>query len=308
MTTFTIRHHTVYWYPSDATESFAEVRMIPKNTPNQRLIEHRFETDPIVPVSLHTDYYGNTTGSLSVPFRHQSFSVNSLCTVEVDEPCYPSLSQEVFLGEAIQVLRSQQRVEYYDFRAPTPLVPVDEVFLPVVRRIFKLGKPIVEALLELTAWVHDSFEFAPGTTDVSTTAAQVAVSKAGVCQDFSHYMLAVARMAGIPARYASGYIETAQAKDAAESGRPDLIGSAVTHAWVEALLPGQIWMGFDPTNNIVAGDRHVIVAHGRDYNDVTPIRGSYRGPENRTMQVSVRMERQTGQPHLQTGSQSQSQF
>lgn len=291
MTRFKICHRTSYGYPADATESFAEVRMIPRDTPWQQVLSHQFATDPSVRVVQHTDYYGNRVGSVSVPFRHTSFSVESRCDVDVSAPPVPHASFEVPVGEAIQIMRSQHKLDYYDFRVPTPLVPVDEVFLPHVKRYFRAGAPIGDALVAFNHEIHTRFEFAPGATDIATTAAEVARKRKGVCQDFAHFMLGVLRMAGVPARYTSGYIETAQALDAVTSGRPDLIGSAVTHAWVEVLLPGDVWIGLDPTNDLIVGDRHVVVAHGRDYNDVSPIRGSYRGPGGRSMSVTVLMER-----------------
>jgi transglutaminase-like putative cysteine protease len=250
------------------------------------------EVFPPVPVEVHEDYFHNHVQSLSVPFHHTELTIKAHATVQTRSAPAHLPGFEVTVAEAQQIFGSG-RIEHYDFKAASPLVPTGGAFFSLARHLLAGHKPLDVALQELTSYIHHEFLYTPGITHVGTSALDALSLRQGVCQDFAHLMLAVLRTARLPSRYVSGYIETAQAKEAAEAGLPDLIGSAATHAWVEILLPGQVWVGFDPTNNIPASDRHIVVAVGRDYNDVTPLRGSYRGPGFAELLVDVRVERQT---------------
>ena len=148
--------------------------------------------------------------------------------------------------------------------------------------------------------IHAHFEYTPGATTVDTPLPDMVAARAGVCQDFTHLMLAVCRRQGIPSRYVSGYLFTGEqaasdqtqrlSQEAAGSReRSGLAGGDATHAWVECLLPNGRWYGFDPTNNLLANDSYITVHHGRDYDDVTPLRGVYKGATETTLEVSVRV-------------------
>ena len=148
--------------------------------------------------------------------------------------------------------------------------------------------------------IHSDFAYTPGVTTVDTPLQDVVAGRAGVCQDFTHLMLAVCRRQGIPSRYVSGYLFTGEqaASDqtqrlsqgsVAGRARSGLAGGDATHAWVECLLPNERWYGFDPTNNLLANDSYITVHHGRDYDDVTPLRGVYKGASEAVLEVSVRV-------------------
>jgi transglutaminase-like putative cysteine protease len=141
------------------------------------------------------------------------------------------------------------------------------------------------SLYGLNRHVFENLKYTPGATDVTTSVAEVLSHKEGVCQDFAHLMIAICRMAGIPARYVSGYIETDPAPEGA------LVGATASHAWVEVLAPNGYWVGFDPTNNILEGERHVQIGVGRDYLDVPPMKGTYKGTNRQTLSVDVRVRR-----------------
>ncbi len=288
MNLFEIEHLTHYHYESAACESFGHLRVSPKTTPTQELISHSIELDPATETGNYADYFGNSVEFFSVSQRHETLSVTSRSRVRVNSYKVADFVHEVTVAEARQ-LTASRRFEHYDFLRPTQLVPVGNKFVPYVSKYLPEGRSLVEGVLDLNQFIYERFQYQSGKTDVRTDALKVARTKRGVCQDFSHFMLGVLRTAQIPARYVSGYIETIN--PTTPSDLPDLIGSAASHAWVEVLLPGQTWFGLDPTNNLQVGDRHIVIATGRDYNDVPPLRGTYRGPKCQSMDVKVRVTR-----------------
>jgi transglutaminase-like putative cysteine protease len=166
-----------------------------------------------------------------------------------------------------------------------------DVLRPLKRRPLGAGATLGEVLHELNGWIHREFTYKPGVTDISTPLATVVKQRVGVCQDFAHLMLAILRTIGLPARYVSGYIEHF------DPTKTDarLIGAAASHAWVEVFLPGGEWYGLDPTNNQPAGERHVVTAVGRDYHDVAPMRGTYKGMLDQKLQVIVSLQRRAAE-------------
>jgi transglutaminase-like putative cysteine protease len=142
---------------------------------------------------------------------------------------------------------------------------------------------VFEKAAAIMRWIHEAFTYEPGTTDVETHLEQAFALRKGVCQDFTHVMIGMCRAIGLPARYASGYILT--------GGRDSLVGAQASHAWCEVYLPETGWIGFDPTNSVLADQRYVKIAVGRDYGDVAPIHGSYIGSAGCRMEVEVLVER-----------------
>ena len=148
---------------------------------------------------------------------------------------------------------------------------------------FRPGRPVGEAVAALTSTIHETFEFVPGTTDVTTPVLEVLATRRGVCQDFAHVLLGALRSLGLGARYVSGYLETAP-----PPGQPHLVGADASHAWVGVYVPGGGWVDLDPTNGLVQPDRHITVGWGRDYTDVVPVRGVLYGPPaDQTLTISV---------------------
>jgi transglutaminase-like putative cysteine protease len=165
----------------------------------------------------------------------------------------------------------------------------------LANQFFKPSFPIGEALLKLNHWIKTEFRYVTGSTRIDTPVTTVLAQKTGVCQDFAQVMIAILRSAELPARYVTGYIETETQRLTAEAGKPSrsaLVGSAESHAWVEVCLPGGFWWPLDPTNDCVAGERHVKVSIGRDYLDATPTRGVFKGTRTKKLDVSVNMIRQ----------------
>ncbi len=289
MKRYIVEHLTSYQYKGSVSDSLGHLRVYPRTDSLQKLISHSVEIKPTTDLHQYEDYFGNQVSFFSVPNRHSTLEVLAKSEVCVTSPTIPSEVLEVSIAEARQIYHSRQ-YEHYDFLGSTQLVPTGNHFQNYIKKHLPEKAPLGEALIQFNQFIHTQFQYQSGKTDVSTTALKVARLKKGVCQDFSHFMLGVLRSARIPARYVSGYIETSLPDP--KPDQPDLIGSAATHAWVEVLLPGQHWWGLDPTNNLVVADRHIVIATGRDYNDVPPLRGTYRGAKLESLEVKVQVRRQ----------------
>ncbi|MGB0744417.1 MAG: transglutaminase family protein [Opitutales bacterium] len=281
---FNVSHSTEYAYEGAASESFAELRVWPQGNASQRVISRSLHIEPEAAVDHYVDYFGNNVEFFSIPRRHTELIVRAEAEVETFEVNPPDPVLDTPIGEARQIFNGAL-YQIFEYLQPTSLVPLDQ-HSRIRKKFFAQSSTLRDALLGLNAWIHKSFEYKPGVTDISTPISQVVKYRNGVCQDFANLMLAILRSNGLPARYVSGYIE---AHDP-ESGE-EMTGAAASHAWVEVFLPGGIWWGLDPTNNQVAGERHIVVAVGRDYNDVAPMRGTYKGANDQKLNVIVSLER-----------------
>ena len=197
----------------------------------------------------------------------------------------PESILDISVGEARQIYNST-RYQLFEFLQASRLVPLNQ-HGRIRKKFFRQADSLGDALRTLNSWIFKSFQYRPGVSDVTTPIKKIVGQRSGVCQDFAHLMLAILRSNGIPARYVSGYIEAYDP----EKTDSAMIGAAASHAWVEVYLPGGIWWGLDPTNNQAAGERHIIVAVGRDYDDVAPMRGTYKGAVDQKLNVIVSLER-----------------
>lgn len=288
---FRIEHRTAYRYAGPASESFMEARLTPVSDEQQRLLSRRLTTTPACNIHRYTDYFGNAVETFSIIHRHGSLLLVSESEVETHPLAPPPPVLEISLSEARQIYRSE-RLALYEFLRTSPAIELTPETHQVANTLFKPGAPLGPALLELNAWIKDHLTYKPGATRIDTPVATVLKTRQGVCQDFAQLMIAVLRSAEIPARYVTGYIETEGERQAAETqADPALIGASESHAWVEVRLPGGFWWPLDPTNNCVAGERHVKVSSGRDYLDSTPTRGVFKGTYTEWLKVSVSMRR-----------------
>ncbi|HKK18255.1 MAG TPA: transglutaminase family protein [Opitutales bacterium] len=281
---FKVSHSTEYLYEGAASESFAELRVWPQSNDAQRVIRRSLHIEPDTTVDHYVDYFGNSVEFFSVPSRHNKLVVRAEAEVETFKVDPPDSVLDTAVGEARQIYNSTM-YQVFEYLQPSRLVPLDQ-HARIRKRFFPQAASLRETLLGLNAWIYKSFEYRSGVTDVSTPISEVVRRRRGVCQDFANLMLAILRSNGIPARYVSGYIE---AFDPDSGGK--MTGAAASHAWVEACLPGGIWWGLDPTNNQAAGERHIVVAVGRDYNDVAPMRGTYKGANDQKLKVIVSLKR-----------------
>ena len=279
---YTLRHVTRFTYDKPVSESLMEVRMQPRSEGAQRCLRFELGIDPRGRVLGYRDYLGNSIHHFDVPGRHGQLTVTARAHVQVDAP--PTLP-ECLPDQAWAIVDAwTDDGDHWDFRHPSRFAVWNE---PLVDYAVGLGRAAERAHDPLTtvrqvmAAVHEDFEYVPKSTRVDSPIDEALAARKGVCQDFAHVMIAIVRRLGLPARYVSGYIATRELGD-----RAGLVTSA-THAWVEVLLPDIGWAGFDPTNNTEAGVRHIRVAIGRDYADVPPTRGVFKGQSASQLAVSV---------------------
>ncbi len=288
---FRISHRTHYRYAGTASESFLEARLTPVTDVTQRLQARTFTTQPRCNVHTYTDYFGNTVESFSIVQRHEKLVLESVSEVETFAIAHPSAAFDISVSEACQIYRGE-RLKLFEVLMPSPAIALSSDTNTLANEFFTPKDLLGPALLRLNAWIKATFRFQPGLTRVDSTSHELLRLKAGVCQDFTQLMIAILRSAEIPARYVTGYIETETQRKASEASlAPRLIGASESHAWVEVYLPGGGWWPLDPTNDCVAGERHVKVAVGRDYRDSTPTSGVFKGTHTQELGVAVVMQR-----------------
>ena len=299
---FHIVHTTEYEYSAAAIESYTELRVRPRNTLRQVVSHHLTEITPRVPLEVFIDYYGNWVEFLSVPFRHKRLIVTSRSAVQTRAYQDALSGLDLTISEAVHLCWPQRR-ELYDFLMPSLHAPVLPEIEEIARQHLPPKAPFAPAILSLNEWLFREFTYESGVTDISTPVSEVIANRKGVCQDFAHLMIAVLRSAGLPARYVSGYIETDADAHTSLNGAPPppapepsedstrLIGATASHAWVEVFTPSGHWVGLDPTNNLMEGERHVQIGIGRDYADVSPLRGVFKGAEQQLLSVKVTVSR-----------------
>jgi transglutaminase-like putative cysteine protease len=288
---FHIEHTTEYVYSEPATEAFSELRLRPRDSHRQKVSRHSTQVQPSVLVESYLDYFANYVESISIPFRHNKLVVTSVCDVATQTLKDPLSGLDLSLSEARQIFGERRR-EVHDFLRSSHYVQFTPELHAMSRELLPPVKNFAEAMKDLNSHIHKSFKYQPGATDVKTSVPEFLKVGKGVCQDFAHLMTALCRLAGIPARYVSGYIESENLAQSPDEAAPaQLIGAAASHAWVEVYTPNHCWVGFDPTNNIMEGEHHVQVGIGRDYHDVPPLRGVFKGRKQQSLSVQVRVIR-----------------
>jgi transglutaminase-like putative cysteine protease len=282
-----IRHRTEYHYEAPVRESVMELWMQPQKV-HQRLISFSVDVTPAAQVFDYIDTYGNAVHHFDVPQPHDNLRIVTHATVETTAP--PPLPEALDLGEWDRLRSDFVRGECFDYLQPHRFVQTTEALQAFIKKEkledLKRLDPLT-AVKQLNQKLYAAFEYTPGFTEADSPIDIALKSHRGVCQDFAHIMLAICRHWGIPARYVSGYLFTD--RKAGDRSDPD-----ATHAWVEIFLPQLRWVGFDPTNNMLTGERHVAVAVGRDYGDVAPTRGVYKGEAESHLSVAVMVRKAKG--------------
>ncbi|HEY3141990.1 MAG TPA: transglutaminase family protein [Acidimicrobiales bacterium] len=275
-----IRHTSAYSYVQDVVASYNEVRITPLTTVDQVTIDARIEvTPPARPVS-YTDYWGTLVHAFDIHVPHRQLVVVGSSIVETPVSHGPTDHHAISWAE---LDADAVREEYFEYLAPTQVTAADDE-LDAIGTILREEASTPQETIELVSeWVRGALDYERGSTSVSTSATDAWKSGRGVCQDFVHLAIALLRNMGIPARYASGYFHP-------QADAP--IGETVhgeSHAWCEAWTGD--WWPFDPTNAVAVGERHVLVARGRDYRDVPPLKGIFSGAPSTTPAVSVELTR-----------------
>ncbi len=261
---------------------------MPVTDGDQTCLDFRLTTDPPAKIFAF-DLVSGRVHAFSIRSPHTSLGIfaEALVVTHRVDP-FVDLRLDVEDGDFYQ--REQIHQKYIEYLLPTARVPLHEEvdrIASIAKR--QAGTGAASFLIALTRLLHRAFEYVPGATTVTTSLHEVLETRQGVCQDFAHLMLAICRRQGIPARYVSGYLYTGAGKQGGGStGEPLRAGNAM-HAWVECLLPDETWHGFDPTNSVLTNDYYIKVHYGRDYGDVVPMKGVYRGPDSQALAVSVRV-------------------
>ncbi|MDP1598802.1 transglutaminase family protein [Phenylobacterium sp.] len=280
-----VRHVTQYHYAETVRESVMEVWMQPQKGIRQRLVSFELELDPAAQLFSYADPFGNAVYHFDVPQPHDRLNIVARSAVETQAP--PPLPDALDQGEWDRLRSDFVRGENFDFlthhgfaiETPALRAYVAQHELDELRR-----RDPLTAVRRLSETIYASFAYEAGVTHADSPIDQALEAGRGVCQDFAHIMIAICRSWGIPARYVSGYLFTD--RQAGDRSDPD-----ATHAWVEVFLPSTRWIGLDPTNNVEAGERHIAAAVGRDYNDVPPSRGVYKGEAESQLAVGVSVRR-----------------
>jgi transglutaminase-like putative cysteine protease len=280
-----VRHITQYQYDEPVRESVMELWMQPRMSGEQRLVSFDLEIDPPARLFSYADTFGNAVYHFDVPQPHDKLSIASTSVVETRDS--PALPEALDHGEWDRLKSEFVRGEQFDFLHPHGYAVETEALHAFVKEKDLAGlraRDPLTAVRELSRCVFDSFAYEAGVTRADSPIDDVLKARKGVCQDFAQVMIAVCRAWGVPARYVSGYLFTD--RKAGDRSDPD-----ATHAWVEVFLPSLRWIGFDPTNSIEACERHIACAVGRDYSDVPPSRGVYKGEAESQLAVGVTVRR-----------------
>jgi transglutaminase-like putative cysteine protease len=282
---YRVRHETAYSYASDVVHSHQLLHLVPRPAPYQECLEHTIDISPAAyRRKEEIDAFGNPVTRVEFEHPHRRLEVTT--DMEVEIYSRPAISA----GDTVPWDRLAARFEYTGrspsrddleavrFRSESPYVRVKRMFTDYAEDCFPAKRPILACAQALMTKLHTELMYAPGATTIATPVTEVLEIRRGVCQDFAHLMIACMRSRGLAARYVSGYVRS-------------LVGAAASHAWVAVYTPPFGWLELDPTNDTMVGTDHIAVAWGRDFGDVSPLRGIILGGGSHRLSVDVRVER-----------------
>jgi transglutaminase-like putative cysteine protease len=277
---YRVSHTTIFEYAGAVTHCLSEARLIPRPLPFQEVLSTELTIVPHPATLEHReDYFGNRTSTFSILEQHNRLEVKAVSMVDV-QPLTPEPPRSVSCEEArahISQHVSDESMSAYEFVFDSPFVEASPQLAGYGAAVLKPGTPLTEAVMQLSHRIHQDFAYAPKTTAIDMPLAEVLRRRQGVCQDFTHVMIGVLRSYGLAARYVSGYLRSGARYTGAEA----------SHAWVSVFVPGYGWLDLDPTNDVIPSGGHVTVAWGRDYGDVTPVKGISLGGGAQTVRVAV---------------------
>lgn len=292
---YRIEHRTDYRYGAPVSRCRNEAHLRPRDTERQTCVSSDLE---VVPAPTHwsdrVDFYDNPVASFVVdgPFTEMSVVATSVVDV-TDDDAAPAVGPD--WGAAVDLLANDLSPDMLDAREfcfESPLVSTATVVRAYAEPSFPPGAPLVDAVTGLCERIHADFRYDPGFTTVTTPLDEVLRHRRGVCQDFAHLAVGCVRSMGLAARYVSGYLETAP-----PPGAERLVGADASHAWLSVYVPGWGWLDLDPTNDRIVGSTYVTTAWGRDYGDVSPLKGIvFGGGDSHTLEVAVDVRRIDGGP------------
>ena len=283
---YNLSHSTKYQYASAVSLCHNLVHLRPRIAPRQTCHQSQMLVQP-EPRALQNqfDYFGNPISLFTIQEPHRRLSITVKHRIEVT-PSEPIRVQESpgweAVRDALRTDRSPALLEACQFTFDSSFVPRNAELAAYAEPSFAPGRPLLEAALDLTARIHKDFRYDAKATTLSTPLHEVLEHRRGVCQDFAHLQIGCLRSIGLAARYVSGYLQTR-----APAGRERLVGADASHAWVSVYCPQRGWFDFDPTNDMIPSERHITLAWGRDYEDISPVKGVILGGGSHTMSIAV---------------------
>ena len=281
-----ISHVTHYDYASRVDLAMHLLHLQPLSRADQQLEDFRLDIDPPATRNQASlDYFGNPQHHLTLTTPHHALTVRAESRVRRLAAATPKPSASLAwesVRAAMRYRAGQPWLPAAEFCFPSAFVPLHPAFQAYAQLEFTPGRPLLEAAIGLMARIHHEFTYATASTDLTTPALEAFSRRQGVCQDFAHIMIACLRSLGLPARYVSGYLLTQP-----PPGQPRLLGVDASHAWLAVWCPQHNWVELDPTNNLIAAQSHAVIACGRDYADVAPLRGVIQGGGSHTLSVAV---------------------
>lgn len=283
---YKVQHSTNYSYESDVSLSQQLLRLAPRASARQSVDGATILIEPS-PMVRHTntDYFGNHITRVSLQEPHRRLSIQASSTITITPPELPALDLSLAWETVLQAVRKPVTRDAgiaAGFCFPSPYVDIPSHIDELVADLFVPERPMLQAVMALTSRIYTDFTYRGGVTDIWTPVDTVLNNRQGVCQDFAHLQIAALRSLGLPAKYISGYLLTHPAP-----GTERLVGSDESHAWLSVWIPGLGWVDFDPTNNSMPTQEHILLCWGRDYGDVSPIKGFIVGGGAHKLKVSV---------------------
>lgn len=290
MTRYRIHHETRYRYSKPVSLCHNEAHLLPREAPHQRVLQSELRIRPKPAVCLtRKDFFGNAVTYFALQESHDMLVVTAESQVEVTPVPAPDLGHFPPWEEVREHLGSdlgEEALEARQFLLDSPFVSADEPLHRYAVPSFLSGRPMLEAVHDLMRRIHADFVYDPEFTTVATPLAEVLAHRRGVCQDFAHLAIGCLRSLGLAARYVSGYLETVP-----PPGQPRKVGADASHAWFSVYVPGHGWVDFDPTNDQIPLGQHITTAWGRDYTDITPLKGVIFGGARHALSVAVDVSR-----------------
>jgi transglutaminase-like putative cysteine protease len=300
---YRVCHTTTYDYESPVMHGRHVVRKRPRPMVFQEILQSSLSVSPTpVWTNQSSDYFGNFVDVVEVIEPHDRLVVTATSDINLGPRLIDAglpLFQSSWESVRDRLLSDPSCYEAREMLLDSPLVRRHPKLLEFAQPTFTPRRPMLEAIQAFNARIYEEFTYDPGFSDIATPLGQVLREKRGVCQDFAHVAVGALRSLGLAARYVSGYLETRP-----PPGQPRLVGADASHAWASAYVPDYGWVAFDPTNNVLPSERHIVVAWGRDFNEVSPLRGVVHGGGSHTVRVSVDVE---PRPEKAKSSQQQQQ-
>jgi transglutaminase-like putative cysteine protease len=289
MAKFKIQHITKYNYEVPVRDSANQIMLYPVTDEWQEITYHRIQVTGNPAIEIHPDTFGNKIGTFTHSQPHQELIIDSSLEVVTRSKKLPEDRMDI--EEQWKMLEKvRYEIPYIDFLRLESFQALSEITRVIEDVRCKNCSPLTSAK-DFCSYVYENFTYQKGITTVETTLDEIWSIKSGVCQDFAHFLLAILRLSRIPARYVSGYICP---------NKNGMRGEGATHAWVEAYIPAYGWLGLDPTNNCIANENHVRLAVGKNFTDCSPVRGTYRGISNHTLDVAVTVSYEDGNTNSDT--------